>query len=135
MLHQHKLRGSSQKIECEEFSNSWHLRSKVLSGPQGLFNNYNEYANVVSLLNALHAGNKERFESLMAATGIDSEYKVNVTSIHEPRNPYSVMQLGEGAEIKTLLEIAEEYNQLDFVTLLEEQYAPALDDLKSKNKI
>lgn len=133
MLNQFKLQAQDLKIECEEFSQKEYLKTKDFDGDQGLFSNYDEYVNTVNLLNALSSGNQERFKSLMDKMALNSEYTINVTFGYGPRNPYSHMQTRNGSQNKTLLEIAEEYNQLDFITLLEEQYAPCSG--RPKNKI
>lgn len=107
----HDAPKASSDLECDQFANKDYLMMKDLDGARGQFQNYQEYCDTVSALNACLAGNTEKFKELFVKLGRSADDKVTVTYSSEPRNPYSWMQTRDGSVSKSFLELANAYRQ------------------------
>ncbi len=123
-------------IECDMFSGDIkYLSAKDERGPQGGFQNYEEYATTVSVLNACLADNAEHLEGLMNKLGKTCDAKVHVDYGYCPLNPYASIgkQRFGGDQVLTLLEIAEHYKRSGCIELLKGKFSPE-KDVSQSNK-
>lgn len=133
MLYYKKLSDQTGLIECESLPDACHayLKWKDFDGKQGNYNSYEEYTTTVCAINAMHAGDKDKFQSLMDKLGKHAEDTVMVTYQCTPRNPYSQLQSKDGVLDKTFLEIAKALKQTEIEKLLKERYS---NSVQTENK-